>query len=556
MYLDLIPDQLKQVTRAEVPHPYFGSTPAGKRLLLNGLLPFRDPPSRNCPDPETIARDDPSYMPCRWEELNPSGIHLNLYHLFLFFGLLVLSRNVLRRFPLLPYHQNLQRIDDLLDSMSARTKVTERPTIWEPARWIYSLVADRVRETEREPFDPRTIELAFLHILEDIQRGGVRMPGIARRHLNLPAPEITFVFDELDKLETRLDPEDDRPEWDSAEIRALQTDQERSLRLRSLLSDLKNILASAPARFIFIGGRNLHDEWLADQTARQPLLTNIFIAEVYLPSLLADHSYSSNNARRISEGRHRLDDRVREYVEQQYMRSKELFKDWALKHFRPSYGLSAQSLSPERFAMSSVSTKFKDSEIYRVPPSRNQLMPLESPAHREMIIDSFFAFLTLRSMGNPKRLKELLGSFVRPVTKEIVGPARWRISCQHVLRLRDDEIFRIQLIASIYRQLAGPLGSRMVMRDDKMATSVFFLSDFLFKFHRRALSWANLERVDELAHIHRAPDLREIQEEMVKLVSERLLHRVLNGMYSFRFRSDIAREVEYLSRSRRRRWPP
>ena len=37
------------------------------------------------------------------------------------------------------------------------------------------------------------------------------------------------------------------------------------------------------------------------------------------------------------------------------------------------------------------------------------------------------------------------------------------------------------------------------MRDDKMATSVFFLSDFLFKFHRRALSWANLERVDELA---------------------------------------------------------
>ena len=58
-----------------------------------------------------------------------------------------------------------------------------------------------------------------------------------------------------------------------------------------------------------------------------------------------------------------------------------------------------------------------------------------------MILDTFFAFLTLRSMGNPKRLKELLGSFIRPITKEIrSSPARWLFSCQHVLRLRDDEI--------------------------------------------------------------------------------------------------------------------
>ena len=35
---------------------------------------------------------------------------------------------------------------------------------------------------------------------------------------------------------------------------------------------------------------------------------------------------------------------------------------------------------------------------------------------------------------------------------------------------------------------------------------------------------------------------------MIKLVSERVLHRVLNGMYSYRFRSDIAREIEFLSR--------
>ena len=60
----------------------------------------------------------------------------------------------------------------------------------------------------------------------------------------------------------------------------------------------------------------------------------------------------------------------------------------------------------------------------------------------------------------------------------------------------------------------------MLKRDDKYAISIFFLTDFLFKFHRRAFSWSNLERVDDLAHIHRLPDLREIQEEIVDHFSE------------------------------------
>ena len=547
VYLDLIPQRVALTSSTKAVHPQHPESEPGERLLLYSFLPYRNKtkaPQNLSFSPEGIA----SYK--RWNHLFPPGLYLNIYHIVIFLTLFLIFRSLQRRVPLIPFQRNLRRIDDLLDSMSSRTRIRRGAPIWEPARWIYSLVTESVREMEREPLDPRTVELAFLQILDDIQRGGLRMTGIARNHLNVPAPEITFVFDELDKLGTRLDPEDDRAVSTLAtELRAVQADQERALKLRGLLSDLKNILSSAPARFIFIGGRNLHDEWLADQTARQPLLTNIFIAEVYLPSLLTDRSRKHRASTHPNEeGRSsHLHTRIDEFALYQFQRATELYEELILKDFRPSFALRAEALVSERFA-SQRPTRFLKDVLLLYPSHEQVALEVLPEAERRALVDDFVGFLTLRSMGNPKRLKELLASFIRPLSQEVGPPERWKLACRHVLRFRDVEIFRVQLIASIYRHLSGGLEERMVGRDDKTAISVFFLSDFIFKFHRRAFSWSNLERVDELAHIHRAPDLRDVQEEMVNLFSERFLHRVLNGMYSFRFRSDVAREVEFLSR--------
>jgi len=547
VYLDLIPQEVAHTSSTKGVHPQHPESAPGERLLLYSFLPYRN----RVTAPQTLsASDERVAFYSRWSELFPPGLYLNTYHIIIFLTLLLIFRTTRRRVPVIPFQRNLRRIDDLLDSMSSRTRIRRGAPVWEPARWIYSLVTESVREMEREPLDPRTVELAFLQILDDIQRGGLRMTGVARNHLNVPAPEITFVFDELDKLGTRLDPEEDHAVSTLAtELRAVQADQERALKLRGLLSDLKNILSSAPARFIFIGGRNLHDEWLADQTARQPLLTNIFIAEVYLPSLLTDRSRKYRASTHLDgEGRSsQLHTRIDEFALYQFQRATELYRELILKDFRPSFALRAEALVSERFASQNPTQSLED--VLRLYPSHEQVVLVELPEpERRALVDDFVGFLTLRSMGNPKRLKELLASFIRPLSQEVGPPDRWKLACRHVLRFRDVEIFRVQLIASIYRHLSGGLEERMVGRDDKTAISVFFLSDFIFKFHRRAFSWSNLERVDELAHIHRAPDLRDVQEEMVNLFSERFLHRVLNGMYSFRFRSDVAREVEFLSR--------
>jgi hypothetical protein len=480
---------------------------------------------------------------------SPEQIHFRIYHILVFILLYFTGRFFLFKIPLLPYRENLRRIDDLLDSLSVRTRVTSSLNLWGPARWVYSIFTDeRVRETERDPVDPRTVELAFLQILEDVQKGGFRFPGAARQHLAMPAPEITFIFDELDKLGTRVDPDLMRePTTQLQESEVLYHERERSVKLRALLSDLKNILASAPARFIFVGGRDLHDEWLADQTSRQPLLTSIFNTEVYLPSLMTDH------------GRHprpealRLHRRTQEYLLYQHIRAHYLHHYSAHKRWRPSFGLSVDTLSSERFTPGDNSPPNERSIAERIVDSF-QVIDCDTgeaifAGEAEALLNDFALFLTHRSMGNPKKLKDLLAGFIRQAGREVLEAKRWQAApCRHVLRFGDTEIFRMQLLGNIYRHLALAFEERMVRRDDKFAVSVFFLTDFLFKFHRRAFSWSNLERVDDLAHIHRLPDLRDLQEEIVNHFSERFLHRMLNGMYAFRFRSDIAREIEYLSR--------
>jgi len=558
---------------------------AGRREpLVFQVLPESDPVARDGAEPSSVRRQSESSQDAMLGGLVPTGLNLCLYHILLFLLFFLTGRWVLHRFPVLPYHRGLRRIDDLLDSLSSRRRVTSRRQLWKPAEWARGLLpGEQVQETETEPVDPRTVEIAFLGILEEMQRGGIRLPGAARDTLSLPSPEITFVFDELDKLGTRADPKGPSLPSTAEEERILNAERKRSMALLALLSDLKNLLSSAPARFVFVGGRNLHDEWLADQTARQPLLTNIFNAEVYLPSLLTDHEGREPRA---------FHDRIRQYLFNEYAQARELYRRATLKRWRPSGAQSPRVLAAESFAQELEAGR-SDSATHRSqtaqqpedPPrssgdkdagdeteeslarrpeleirrcdSGRRICESESRGSEERgrnaeraFIRDFCYFLAYRSMGNPKRLRELLSRFVRPVGRMVRDTTvRWRdFPCRHVLWLPDTEIFRIQLIVDIYLQVQERFEERLVQRDDKLAISAFFLTDFLFKFHRRAFSWGNLERVDELVHIHRAPDLRELLEEIVDQYSERYLHRVLNGMYAFRFRSDVAREVEYLSR--------
>jgi hypothetical protein len=491
----------------------------------------------------------------RAAELEPflkRGIQLRVYHLALFLLFFLLARWVLGRVPLLPYRDLLQRIDHTTDSLEARTSVTSTLGRWTPAQWLQGLFLDeRVRQTEQDPVDPRTVEFAFLQILREIQGASIQLPGGRSQLVSLPTPEISFVLDELDKIGTRVDPDESASSGGAQQAEIINAERRRSMELHRLLADMKNLLSSAPARFIFVGGRNLHDEWLADQTARQPLLTNIFTAEVYLPTLLTD----ANEERGVEQ---KLSFQVERYVINQKNRADRLYRRSWQKRWLPMVALPLEARERESFLQSEPDKRSAKGSngIFQIYYARPEGSGCEDSVDgsflkKKDLEEDFIQFLTYRSLGNSKKLKELLATFIRPAGRVVRDPTeRWKEfrDCDHVLFFGDTERFRIQLLARVYRHLTVHFEQALVRRDDKLTASVLYLTDFLFKFHRRAFSWSSLERADELVHIHRAPDLREILEAIVVQWSERFLHSIRNGMYDFRFRSDMAREIEYVSR--------
>lgn len=499
------------------------------------------------------------------------GEVFRLYHL-LTLGLVFVVWSFLRRsVPLVPYRAMHERMEDMLDRLESRRTVSDTNSWWNVSVLVRRLgMRASTDQKEMEPVDSRVLEFEFLHILNELQQP--TSTGWARRPpISLPAPEVIFVFDEIDKIGVKAPPSA-TPSQEAEVKEQDRADMGRNRELHALVSEMKNVLASAPARFFFVGGRELHDEWLADLTDRRPLLTSVFRLEVYLPSLLADDPPGVTTP---------MHARIEEYVVHQHRRASVLYED--LKHGRslPSYALPAEypempaRPSPTVDPRTAAGGKLQEMEIHELKTRMlteaggdSKCWTKAEPAENVLILRDLVQFLSLRSVGNPKKLGELLESLIRPVedvqwrlqatsdvkkrkdedVAKMVGEALAELKCAHVLLLQDDDRYRIQLLAEIYRLIEGAFRQRLSHRDDKIHLSLIYLTDFLFKFHRRAFTWTHLERVDELVHVHRAHDHRQILEELVNRWSERYLHVLRNGMYDFRFRSDFAAEIAYISR--------
>jgi hypothetical protein len=384
-----------------------------------------------------------------------------------------------------------------------------------------------------------------------------------------PTIEITFVFDELDKLATDMNSQIKRGDADSND-----SELHRLNLMKGLLSNMKRIITSSEARYIFLGGRLLHDDWLADEARRQPLLTSIFSDEIYLPSLLTDanidwYSTEKESSSNKSPDTHSLHTRIEEYLVWQYYLARIRFAHWVTRTWSPIVGLPEWDMRNRGFIQVSykrLKNLMKNTaEEDKFPPTAKT--PLHTLTIRNTLdgkhlnennlsssfecgrLSAFIHFLAYRSAGNPKRLNELLASFVMSADRAIddkVGRDEG-FNCQDVLYLPDHKVMRIQLIDRVYRQLRKGFEEKIRGRDDKTITALIYLSDFLFKFHDRAFSWESLELIDELVHMHRGHDLRMLLHELVEHYTDRYLHRIINGMYTYRFRGYFANEIEYLS---------
>ena len=495
-------------------------------------------------------------------------VSFRIYHALLLLAILAAWRWLSSALPLTPYRRTLAQIDELLEKLTGKRSEKRSRSYWAPIGYVRSIfLEDKSSAVEQEAQDPRSVELGFMELLEDIRRSDIRLPFGINASVSFATPEITFVFDELDKITGASSSGELNATVIEQEISAMQAEVNRAYAMQNLLSDMKRLITAAPAKFIFVGNRLLHDEWTADQSRRQPLLSSIFDAEFYIPSLITDNSTANVTP---SSPLH-LSDRIVEFMVKRLWLAQEVHerfqKDRSISFVRLSKENNSTSYSIDKPMGNSKGVRrviYDEYKTYRLFREKltattseldycERIESIEGSWHNSFLI-GFMRYLTYRSVGEPKNLELLIAKRVQQLDRFIfmahrdIDGIKRENKCRDVLYFNHTSLFHIQLINYIYQHLTERFGSRLAGRDDKIVVSLFYIFDFLLKFHNRAFSWANLERIDELAHIHRIPELQETLRELVEGSSERLLHPILNGMYNFRFRSEFAQEIGYLSK--------
>ncbi|MCT4656422.1 MAG: hypothetical protein N4A65_11480 [Cohaesibacter sp.] len=504
------------------------------------------------------------------------SLSFRVYHIFLLIFWVWAISSILRRFPLLPYKSSLQKIKDLSIALDHQQVDRHKQGSFSPMSWV-RVVFDKEREiqTSRDPMDPRSVELAFMSLLKEVRASNTALRFLPKVSVSLPTPEIHFIFDELDKIGGVVGADFTAHNVSEEERIAMDAERQRAYALHALFSDMKRVISSAPAHFIFVGGRMLHDEWVRDLNrigTRQPLLTGIFDAEIYLPSLMLDHPKAAWSAMNLQldedsgeeVNRALLSKRIKEFLIQAYKSAVDLNEDFFITRHGSFFALKGHDNDKVSFEDVKYADQISYSDIQVIDEASHWNLRDNTPCEvknaefladcdrANAFLDGFVGFLAYRSAGAPKKMREILSGFVR-TSGSLVPPGDTKTR-HNLLHHRDslvfdvDEQYRIEFINFIFRHIENRFGEVLVKRDDKVTVNIIFLFDFLMKFHGRAFSWSSLERLDELAHIHRAPDLRRIFDSVINESSGLFFHRLLNGLFSFRFRSELAMEIRYLSR--------
>ncbi len=491
----------------------------------------------------------------KFEIKQNQSLNLRVYHILTFILLIWFGKKLSTWINFFPYKKTFDEINEIIDDLNMRKKESRRTGRWSPVHFSNKAFGKEVEaEFSRDERDPRAIELNFLNLLERMQNNTIKIPFVLSGRISVPTPEVHFIFDELDKITGMVGTNTISPETNEAERSLIQDERRRAFALHSLLSDMKRVISSAPARFMFVGSRMLHDEWMADQGRRQPLLSSIFDAEIYLPSLMLDLPRSATTKANKPRTDYKLTFRIEEYLLRTHNSSRKLYQQMVRTRFSPFYALPSRDNSKAQFYESRYDETLRDKlrkEMFITISCPNFYLEVDKGEKFNGFIDEFINFLTYRSAGTPKKIDEILSSFMRQsahFTKPDTKHRYTKLPCRDVLALNDREIYRIQFINDLFKHLLDKFETVLVDRDDKVSVNIIYLFDFLMKFHQRAFSWSSLDRIDELSHMHRAPDIRTMFEEVVEESAEKMLHKIFHGLYAYRFRSDFSAEVKYLSR--------
>jgi len=365
----------------------------------------------------------------------------------------------------------------------------------------------------RDVADAREIEKELLDVLSDMRR----IPPFMCR------PNVVIVFDELDKVEPGDTGSEKERQQTKATIFSIGATRERQTEILRILSNLKYFLSTARAKFIFIAGREMFDIHLADVSERNNYIGSIFNVVIHVPSFLTDHPKGKKSIREESG----IASLPEEFVCRRLFPRNYKVKLYNLKSYRVY-------LEEKIFIKGTQEEDIRQKEIQKIIA----------------ILQQFIIYLAHISKGAPKKMMQLLESFVEIRDEKDKNKRGNTLIVQrnrkskHFLTFNYYKQYSIGVIAYLITPILHRLAeSNIKEHSDKLLVSTLRFVDFLFKFHKHSFSWKHLEISPEMLEANRAPELKSVVVDLLNYLAQVHINKSSFSLYDYRFDSWIANEI-------------
>lgn len=416
------------------------------------------------------------------------------------------------------------------------------------------------QEMLRGEYLSKEVERELLQILELMST--LREEQIRQKKTD-NIPYIVFVLDELDKIEPNYFYQEDfrksAPlEQEMDNVFGANRIRRRQELVSKLLANLKSFLSTAPAKFIFIGGREMYDASLADIADRDSFYSSIFHDVIYINSFFKD-KFST-----VKAGLTRLTeaylckllipfDYAKSYVHAQLnntslvtaLRTEPKDEDYCLSMlFQYLIDWKLGSTNNSGTGIHQLHTSEDQAQIYKLL----------------FFLQNFIIFLAYRSNGTPKKMVDLLESYIEELDEAqlqavqtnyltLVQKMGEESDPPHLfLKFDYRSQYEIGLSSNIYRPYIIIYSSHLKVLEDKLLYSTSYIVDYLFKFHANAFSWRNLELIPEIILSNKDPNLRYYITELLYFLSNAYVRETVTGVFQYKFFNKAAQEISFLTK--------
>lgn len=407
-----------------------------------------------------------------------------------------------------------ERIESSIENEVCAEAVVSKVSFEKSRKKIYGLAS--VREIEQE----------LINILEKISKS------------SFLTPDFIIVFDELDKINSEVQTNeqsyDELPEFDNSTsgFPGDGTSRKRKENILRMLGNMKYLVSTAKAKFIFISGRELYDASLADVSDREFAISSIFNDVIYIESFLS----SMKEQKDIT------------FMTEQFICMRLIPHKYIEKNKIKLLSDVSEDLYPTEYTLKTY-LKYLNSPIYG---KENDSIIKEEAEKNILFLYCFILYLTHISNGSPKKISSFFEKYI--VTsiekeKDLDQPIiEVKGGVKYYLKFDPDAQLEIGFVHYIAYPIVMAIINRSSEFGDKLLISASFLINHIYKYHNSGFSWRNMEYTPELLEVNRTPELRDFINYIISFLKQTHLSPIISGLYGFKFTQSISEEISMFSK--------